>query len=147
MSVNRRIKIWADTRGISDQQPSECDWDKTHDYLNILHDKLKINGVSGYVLNKVEELAEYAEAKLNNDENGIVDAICDSRIFDATELVKMNYCVDDCDDEVLKVIESRTGEWSDSLGKFMKDLSPEAVSKWYEPNYVKNCKYKCVVIV
>jgi hypothetical protein len=41
--------------------------------------------------------------------------------------------------EVMLVLESRTGEWNDELGKFIKDESDEAKAKWYEPDYSK-CK-------
>jgi len=41
-------------------------------------------------------------------------------------------------DEVIKVVESRIGEWNDEVGKFIKDTSPEAQAKWYVPNY-KEC--------
>ena len=38
-------------------------------------------------------------------------------------------------DEVLKVVESRVGEWDDVNKKFQKDTSPEAKANWYKPNY------------
>lgn len=141
MSTNRMIKSWSDSRGISNQEPSNNDWDSVESELKWVYRKLN-NGVgaSGYVLNKLEELIEYTVAKRDGDENGWIDAICDSRIFDATELLKEGYSISDCDDEVVKVITSRTGTWDDDIGKFVKDKSPEAQELWYEPNYVKNCK-------
>jgi len=49
-------------------------------------------------------------------------------------------------DEVLKVLESRTGTWSDEAGKFLKDESLEAKALWYEPDYSK-CKLPVVLEV
>ncbi len=143
MKTYERLKDWSDSHGISAQEPSECDWNRVGFELQETYDILKEDyGVNGYVLNKLEELIEYAEAKRDDDGNGIVDAICDSRVFDGTELLKMGYDVELCDSEVLKVVESRTGQWAEGIGKFVKDKSPEAQAKWYEPDYVNNCKAK-----
>ena len=135
MSNSKRLKDWSDSRGISQQEVSVNDWSAITPVLDTIHSSLKENGVQGYVLNKIEELVEYCEAMRDGDENGAVDAIADSSVFDATELVKMGYDIDKTMNEVLMVVESRTGQWDESLGKFIKDGSPE-----YEPDYVKNCK-------
>lgn len=120
LNVFERWRDWADNRGISKQTPDR----------------------NGYIANKVEELGEYAEAMKKNDENEAIDAIADSMTFDATELVKMGYDIERVIAEVLLVIESRTGKWDELNNKFQKDMSAEAVAKWYIPDYVKNCKAK-----
>lgn len=46
-----------------------------------------------------------------------------------------------CMDETIKEISSRTGHYDDKIGKFIKDESKEAKSKWHKANYLK-CKIK-----
>ena len=41
--------------------------------------------------------------------------------------------------ETIKEISSRTGEYDESIGKWVKDKSPEAVAKWYKADYDR-CK-------
>lgn len=117
MNVFNRLRAWAISRGISEQQPDR----------------------NGFVANITEELGEYLDAFKNSDEDGIVDAIADIRVFCATELVKMGYDIEMVDSEVTKVIESRIGEWDETNNKFQKDTSEEAKANWYEPCYRK-CK-------
>nr|DAN48848.1 MAG TPA: nucleoside triphosphate pyrophosphohydrolase [Caudoviricetes sp.] len=37
--------------------------------------------------------------------------------------------------ETIKEINSRTGSYDPSIGKWIKDMSPEAQAKWYKANY------------
>lgn len=62
-----------------------------------------------------------------------------------TQMIAMGYDHRKVFDEVLKVIESRVGAWSDVHGKWMKDTSPEAQAHWYTPDYSK-CKLKGVLL-
>ncbi len=140
MKIFSRLKSWSDSRGISQQPVSQNEWSYLKDLLESTHTHLKYRNVQGYVLNKIEELQEYADAMYKNNENDAIDAIADSSVFDLTELVKMGYDIELVMDEVLKVIESRTGVWDENLGKFQKDKSPEAQARWYTPNYIKNSK-------
>ena len=135
MRIFQRIKEWSDSRGISKQEVGGCDWVFVVARLSTTYDMFKISGVKGYTLHVIEELIEYAEAMRDGDENGAVDAIADGGIFGSTELVKMGYDIELVTNEVLKVIESRTGKWDDDVGKFIKDDSPQ-----YIPDYIKNCK-------
>ena len=137
-----RIKVWSRTRGISQQKVATNNWIVTVDLLKGQHELFKSLKISGYVLNKIEELTEYAEAMRVGDMNEAVDAICDSTIFDMTELDKMGFDNEPCIDEALKVVESRTGSWDDKLGKFVKDTSPEAKARWYKHDYVNRCTLK-----
>lgn len=41
--------------------------------------------------------------------------------------------------ETIKEISSRTGKYDESIGKWVKDKSPEAVAKWYKADY-ERCK-------
>ena len=95
----------------------------------------QVGDPKSYVCNITEELGELLDGYKKNDENEIVDAIADIMIFSMTELVKKEYDIEKVLDEVLKVIESRKGEWSDKHGKWMKDKSPEAQKLWYSPRY------------
>lgn len=40
-------------------------------------------------------------------------------------------------DETIKEISSRTGHFDDTINKFVKDKSPEAMSRWYKADYSK----------
>jgi hypothetical protein len=55
------------------------------------------------------------------------------------KMVTMGYDPEKVMDEVIKVLESRTGEWDNANGKFQKDTSPEAQAKWYTADY-ESCK-------
>jgi len=140
LNIFTRLKNWSDSRGISQQPVSQNDWEFVLRTLDTQHKMFLESGVKGYVLNALEELVEYAEAMSIGDENGAGDAIGDGAVFGATEMVKMGYDIERTYDEVLKVVESRTGRWDNSIGKFQKDQSPEAKARWYAPDYVKNCK-------
>ena len=113
MDIFNRLRAWAISRGIAKQEPNR----------------------NAFVANITEELGEYLEAFKSGNQNEIVDAIADIRVFCATELVKMGYDIEKVDNEVLKVVESRTGEWDDINNKFQKDTSPEAKLGWHEPYY------------
>ena len=43
-----------------------------------------------------------------------------------------------CLKEKIKAINSRSGQYDNGLNKWIKDKSPEAVAKWYEPDF-SNC--------
>jgi hypothetical protein len=53
----------------------------------------------------------------------------------------MGYDIEKVEDEVLCVIESRTGSWDATNNKFQKDMSTKATSNWHFANY-KDCKEK-----
>ena len=118
MTISDRLRAWSISRGIAKQEPNR----------------------NAFVANITEELGEYLEAFKKGDEDEVVDAIADIRVFCATELVKMGYNIDKVDEEVLQVIESRTGEWNEEMGKFIKDQSEEAKANWYEPDYINKCR-------
>ena len=42
-----------------------------------------------------------------------------------------------CMMETIKEISSRTGAWDENIGKWVKDTSDEAKSKWYAADYSK----------
>ena len=118
MTISDRLRAWSISRGIAKQEPNR----------------------NAFVANITEELGEYLEAFKKGNEDEVVDAIADIRVFCATELVKMGYNIDRVDEEVLQVIESRTGEWNEEMGKFIKDTSEEAKAGWYEPFYTASAK-------
>lgn len=47
----------------------------------------------------------------------------------------LGYSYVDCMNETIKEISSRVGAWNESIGKFVKDTSDEAKSKWYKADY------------
>ncbi len=142
LKIFERIKEWSDSRGISKQEVSNNDWELVISMVRATYGKLEARGVKGYPLYKLEELEEYAVAMNIGDINGAIDAIADSTIFDTTEMIKYGCDIELTLNEVLNVVESRTGVWNDKIDKFIKDKSPQAQALWYEPDYVKNCKAK-----
>lgn len=49
----------------------------------------------------------------------------------------MGYDMFACMQEVIKEISSRTGAYDESIGKWVKDTSPEAKAKWYKADFSK----------
>lgn len=69
----------------------------------------------------------------------LLDSFADRIVFSIGAILKMGYDPEKVLEEVYKSIDSRTGEIVD--GKFIKDKSEEAKSKWYFPNF-NNAKIK-----
>lgn len=55
------------------------------------------------------------------------------------EVTEMGYNFYECMLETIEEISSRTGHYDKNIHKFVKDRSPEAVTKWYKADYSK-CK-------
>ena len=62
-------------------------------------------------------------------------------------LFELNIMIEDsgfdfykCLKEKIKAINSRSGKWDEASNKWVKDTSPEAVAKWYSPDFSK-CKF------
>jgi len=117
--------------------------------------------------NVFEEYSEYYRAKAQGDVEGMLDAMADSLIYIAVDLTKnfeteadkreleeyfaielqnnvkeaeeLGYDFKKVMGEVFKEINSRTGAWSDELGKWKKFETDEAKAKWYKAN-MKNAK-------
>lgn len=53
------------------------------------------------------------------------------------EVTEMKYNFYECMLETIKEISSRTGHYDENIHKFVKDRSPEAVTKWYKADYSK----------
>ena len=67
----------------------------------------------------------------------IIDSCCDKIVFNIQNIEQLGYDPECCLNETIKEISTRTGSIID--GKFQKDTSEEAMSKWYVANYSK-CK-------
>ena len=65
----------------------------------------------------------------------VVDACCDINVFSTGLIRKQGYNPDIAMDEVLQEIESRVGTRIE--GKYTKDKSPEAQTKWYLADFTK----------
>ncbi len=48
-----------------------------------------------------------------------------------------NYDAEKCVHETIREINSRSGKWSDTAGKWVKSLTKEAKAKWYKADYDK----------
>ena len=101
-------EAWQDFVGLM-QDLGIANMDETNNY--------NINGYGGAVV-KTES---------------IVDAYCDIMEFCTGELLKLGYIPEKALLEMTKEINSRAGEVVD--GKFQKDMSVEAVTRWYKANY------------
>lgn len=62
---------------------------------------------------------------------------CVCNIYNICSLlaIQEDYDLFVCMDETIKEISSRTGSYDPSIGKWIKDKSPEAMAKWYKANY------------
>ena len=86
-----------------------------------------------YNLSIVEQLGFFIKELPSKDHMPILTIINIS----LNKMITMGYNPILVMDEVLKVVESRTGAWDDTAKKFQKDMSPEAKAKWYKPNYAQ----------
>jgi len=108
--------------------------DLTKEYFNDPENK----NVERYLAqNLIKELKEKGIIFENISDDKIIDSLADRVIFSIGAMIKLGYKPTLVMDETLKEIESRTGSIQD--GKFVKDQSNEAKSKWYEADY-NSCK-------
>ena len=68
-----------------------------------------------------------------------IDVIKQLSLVCWNKIEDLGYCPDCVMDEILKEIESRTGEFSEEHGKWMKYKTPEAIAKWYKADF-SDCK-------
>lgn len=83
-----------------------------------------------------EELAELLDA---NNEDDMVDALCDLVILSIGAIYKLGYNPSEAMLETLKEIHSRKGKFNPETGKWEKDDSKEAKKYWYKAQY-NECK-------
>ena len=86
---------------------------------------------------KYEKPELYKEVESDDE---LVDAFCDIQVFAFGEIMKLGHDPVMALDETANEILSRRGKIVD--GKFTKDKSPEAQSKWYKANYTKSLHEK-----
>ena len=103
--------------------------------------------------NLLEELNEFREACIEDDEHEIIDALADICVFAIGAMYKRGYSFEDCMDEVLQEIESREQnpiqkeEWEKHGAngrKWLKDKNQDPATL-YKADYSK-CKYRCVEV-
>ncbi len=143
------IKIWARSRGL--------------DKIEFDPDSLRGN-ISEEKAEMYEAYARYYRGS-NDAIYDVVDAICDGLLYQVADMVKLNYPksfkylygtsfyeakselsilqfdINLCMRETLKVVQSRKGEWNDDLKKWKKFTDEDSKSLWYTPDYSK-CRYK-----
>ena len=79
-----------------------------------------------------EELSELLRANTPEEE---IDAYCDIIVYAINAIESAGYNAEQCLEETLEEIESRTGNYIASEGKWCKSKTPEAKAKWYKANY------------
>jgi hypothetical protein len=73
------------------------------------------------------------DSKLNDFD--MIDAMCDMKIFATNDIEQMGYDSKECMSETVKEVTSRSGEYREDIGKFLKVIT----GKEYTANY-KKCK-------
>ena len=140
----------------TDRNLHEQDFDLKVASMNILEELLEAHGVEDcckeskrerkellyLALTKlVDEVKLFEPEKFEEPtEHSSIDAFCDIAEFAIGEPLKMGYNPIICLDEMSKEINSRVGTIID--GKFEKDKSKEAMSKWYYADYEKARLYE-----
>lgn len=100
--------------------------------------KIIASGKLGEVLNQISFNYDAPHEKIPTTEENLerfVDALGDTKVFATGGIRKAGYNPDGAMEEVLLEIESRTG--SIQNGKFVKDKSELAISKWYKADFKK----------
>lgn len=70
-------------------------------------------------------------------ESATMDKYVDILYYCHKTAFALGYSYVDCMNETIKEISSRIGAWDENIGKFVKDTSEEAKSKWYKADYSK----------
>lgn len=86
-----------------------------------------------------EELGEFILGHAMKSEHEMVDALADIIVIAAGSIYKLGYDTDKVMVEVLKEINSRSGVINENTGKWEKDISLEAQSKWHKADF-RDCK-------
>jgi len=140
MKIIKKIEKWQKDRLLDKQ---EYNW--SNEAVNIVEEIIEAYGYK-VPKEKRETLKNAFEKfvnafiitnKLEPTDDNNVDALFDICVFAIGAMMKLGYDPTCVFKEGLKEIESRTG--SIVNGKFQKDTSQEAKSKWYKANYNK-CK-------
>jgi hypothetical protein len=71
------------------------------------------------------------------DTDDKIEVIKQLSLFCWNRIQEHGYDVDCVMDEILKEIESRTGEYNEEHGKWMKYKTPEAMALWYKADFKK----------
>ncbi len=114
-TIGKKLQGWAKDRNIQEQDVSR----------------------NGFCANITEELGEWLKAHDDDIQHEKIDSLADIVVFSMTEMIKMGFDPDLVLDETFKEIDSRTGEWSEDIQKWVKYKSPEARSKWVKADYLK----------
>lgn len=86
------------------------------------------------IMDKLAEIYDDTHYFSENDFKYRIGVIV-HKCFTMMDLLGFNPFI--CMDETIKEISSRTGSYDESIGKFVKDKSPEAQAKWYKADYTK----------
>ena len=102
---------------------------------NKLINTLKENGIDS-TSRIVYYLGEFLESE---DDSGKVTAMSNMVVDSYKTLYEIKFDADKCMDEVMKELNSRTGEYSEETKKWQKFKTPEAMALWYTADFT-NCK-------
>lgn len=130
MSIFKELKEWREVRHLDKIEYNHYNHVKCiaeelfelMDYRGVLKD----NALQEFMLEFYQEV---------NDMDIILDASCDNVIYNINFIEQAKYDASKCLNETIKEINSRVGEYKPEVGKFVKDKSDEAQSKWYNANY------------
>ena len=98
-------------------------------------DKIKYNHLK--LIGQLTE--EMCEGIQRDGDHESVDWRCDCIVYLINSLTQDGYSAEKCLEQTLLEISSRVGHFDETIGKFVKDKSPEAQAKWYKADYSK-CK-------
>ncbi len=109
---------------------SVVEWSKERMLYDIPYRRSKHAG------NIAEELSELLRANTPEEE---VDAYCDVIVYAINAIESAGYNAEQCLEESLEEIGSRSGSYIPSEGKWVKSVTDEAKAKWYYAQY-EMCK-------
>lgn len=162
--VYERLNEWKAERHLSLENQRVGYYSNILEELGELSEAMRANDSNGYIdalcdvlvftVNALEEY-KYTPTVMNITRNTAKETLlrlllhelgkygrnwesrCVCNIYNICSLlaIQEGYSLYPCMLETIKEISSRTGSYDPTIGKWIKDKSPEAMAKWYKANY------------
>lgn len=128
MEILKQIVQWNVERGLDTKPHTRKGANRM-----LLEELMEFNGIEDDMLLDAMTAQLTMGPPISEDEK--VDALCDVIVIATGELLKLGYDPQLAMAETLREINSRTGDFNKSTGKWEKFKTPEATALWYTAAY------------
>lgn len=128
----KQLTEWRSERGLNSynfESQIRCDVEELFELMG--YDNLDME----YLINDFME--RYYISTLQPKDTEKVDAHCDKIVFAVNAIEQLGYDAEQCMNETIKEISSRTGAINPGTKKWEKFKTEEAKAKWYKADYSK----------